>query len=418
MKVLVVIAAVCALSLDACAAGGDAELEVRRELDVSGVTVTDVFAPGEGDRLPVVVMLHGTGGERDVMEPLARAVAAQGAVVFLPSWPVIDQVAPFPADDDEPFRRQAEAVVCALRYARRTAADFGGDPDDLTVLGHSGGATAGARIALVDEPLPWQGIDCDSSLSHTPERFIATGGDFLGWYQYATECPDLFESYDPMTIQPSNADLEVRLIHGYYDTAVDARVSLLFDEHLTDCGIDAAAIATDTGHSELRDPSTPAGRFVVDQVDALIHGRESVFDRSADDATVSFAEDGECRYDGPTQMPRGEPLRIEIRNETAGELLWFALARLRPEVPVSLEELRADLTSSGDGPPAFVSYGSFWSVPAGSTEYLDWVFVDADARWAVYCMRDPDAADPMAWPSFALWGGPALRAAAIIAAGE
>lgn len=416
MKVLLVIATVGALLLEACAAGSDTEFETWRGLDVSGVTVTDVFAPGDADGLPVVVMLHGTGGERQVMEPLARAVAAKGAVVYVPDWPVIDQMAALPADDDEPFRRQAEAVVCALRYARRTAADFGGDPDDLTVFGHSGGAAAGARVALVEAPLPWPGIDCDPTLSHLPERFIATGGDFVGLYQYSTRCPDLFEPYDPMTIEPTNADLEVRLIHGYYDTAVDARVSLLFDEHLTVCGIDSAVIATDTGHSELRDPSMPAGRFVVDQVDALIHGRESVFDRSTDEATVGFAEDGECRYDGPTQMPRGEPLRIEIRNETAGELLWFALARLRPEVPVSLQELRADRTSSGDGPPAFVSFGSFWSVPAGSTGYLDWVFVDADARWAVYCMRDPDPTDPMAWPSFALWGGPALRAAAIIAA--
>ena len=414
MKLLVVIALVCTPLMAACAGGGDAELEVRRDLDVAGVTVTDVFAPSDGDQLPVVVMLHGTGGEREVMEPLARAVAEEGVVVYLPSWPVIDQVAVFPGDDDEPFRRQAEAVVCALRFARRTAAEYGGDPDDLTLFGHSGGATAGARVALVETP-PWPGIDCDPTVSHTPARFIATGGDFLGWYQYATECPDLFEPYHPMTIDPSNADLEVRLIHGYYDTAVDARVSVLFDEHMTDCGFDSALIATDTGHSKLRDPSTSAGRFVVEQVDPLVHGGESVFDRPAGEATVEFGGDGACRYEGPTRMTRGEPLRIEIHNATADQLLWFALARLRPEVPVSLAELRADRTSSREAPPPFISYGSYSSVPAGSTKTLDWVFVDADASWAVYCMRDPDPAAPMTGPSFALWGGPALRAAAIIA---
>jgi hypothetical protein len=253
-------------------------------------------------------------------------------------------------------------------------------------------------------------------VAHEPERFIGTGGDFYGVYQDAIECPELFEHYDPMTIEPSNADLEVRLIHGYYDTAVDARVSLLFDEHLDGCGFDSAVVATDTGHSDMRDPSTPAGRFVADQIVALVNGRASVFDGPADRAVVEFAESGECGYEGPLEVPRGEPLRIEIRNDTAGELLWFALVRLRPEVPVTLAELRADRTSSGDGPPAFVSYGGFSSVPAGSTATLDWVFVDADANWAVYCMRDPDPAEPMTWPSFVLWGGSALRPAAIISA--
>ena len=413
MKALAVIATVCALLVGACATDDRSELEVRREFDVSGVTVTDVFAPSDGDQLPVVVMLHGTGGERDVMEPLAQAVAEEDVVVYLPSWPVIDQVAPFPADDAEPYRRQAEAVVCALRFARRTAAEFGGDPDDITVFGHSGGATAAARAALVATP-PWPGIDCDPEVSHRPQRFIATGGDLLGEYQYSTECPDLFEPYNPMSIEPSNTDLEIRLIHGYYDTAVDARVSQLFDHLATSCGVDSAFVGTDTGHSELRDPSSPAGAFVVEQVAALVHGRDSVFDRPADGAVVQFAEDGTCRYDGPPSMPLGEPLAIEFRNDTAGELHWFAMVRLRPEVPVTLDELRADQTAIGDHPQAFVSYGGYVSVPADATEELDWVVVDGDADWAVYRMRDPDPAHPMKRPGVVLWGGEALEAAAII----
>jgi acetyl esterase/lipase len=167
VKVLAVLLLGCAVPVVGCGSEQDAnQLEADRGLDVYGVTVTDVFAPVDGEDLPVVVMLHGTSGGREAMEPLARAVAADGAVVFVPSWPVIDQVAAYPSDDDEPYRRQAEAVVCALRFARRSAAGHGGDPDDLTVLGHSGGATAGARVALVDDP-PWSGIDCDPDVATT-----------------------------------------------------------------------------------------------------------------------------------------------------------------------------------------------------------------------------------------------------------
>jgi acetyl esterase/lipase len=405
-------ASLVAASVSGC---GATQLEVHRGLDVGGVTVTDVFAPVGGHDLPVVVMLHGTGGDSETIEPLARTVARGDVVVYVPSWPVIDETDPYPSTDDEPYRRQAEAVICSLRFARRTAPSHGGDPDRLTVFGHSGGATAGARVALVAEPL-WPGIECDPTITHRPERFIATGGDFFGVYQDSTECPRLFAPYDPFAIEPSNDDVEVRLLHGYFDRAVDARVSQLFNLHLVDCGLDSLFIGADTAHSEMRDPTVPAGAFVADQIVALVHGRSSVFDRSGHDAVIRFTEEGACRYDGPTRIPAEEPLRIEIHNETAGDVLWVALARLRPEMSPSLAELRADRTSNGDGPPAFVSYGGFASVAAKTTELLDWVFVDADATWAIYCMRDPDPAHPMRWPSMALWGGPAMYAAAIISA--
>lgn len=403
---------VWAIPATGCGTGSDAnELDVHRELDVSGVTVTDVFAPSDGEDLPVVVMLHGTGGERHVMEPLARAVAEENAVVYLPSWPVIDQVAEFPADDDEPFRRQAEAVVCALRFARRTAVEFGGDPDELTLLGHSGGATAGARVALVDEPL-WPGIDCDAGLSHVPQRFIGTGGDFLGEYQYAFECPDLFRPYDPSSIEVTDSELEVRLIHGVVDRAVCSRVSVLFDDHLRDLGLDTALVATDTGHSDLRDPETPAGRFVVEQVSALIHDRPSAFEIEGTPATLTVG-DGVCDYSGPLEIERDGLLRLELRNPT-NDPVWLSLVRVQTDSDISLERVRADRSPAGEGQPEWVDTGDFFLMQAESTRSFDWAFVDGGARWVIFCMADPNPNDPMKWPTVGLWGGPSMQAAAII----
>lgn len=412
VKVLAVLLLGCVIPAAGCGAGSDTdELEVRRGLDVSGVTVTDVFAPPDGEDLPIVVMLHGTGGEREVMEPLARAVAEEGAVVYLPSWPVIDQVAELPADSDEPFRRQAEAVVCALRFARRTAPEFGGDPDDLTLLGHSGGATAGARVALVDEP-PWQGIECDPGVSHAPERFIGTGGDFLGEYQYAFECPELFGPYDPFSIEVTNAELEVRLIHGVVDRAVCSRVSVRFDDHLRALGLDTALVATDTEHSELRDPATRAGRFVAEQVSALIHDRPSVFDNEGTPATLTVG-DGTCDYSGPLEIDRDELLRLELRNPT-NDPVWLSLVRVQADSDISLEQVRAGRSSSGVGPPDWLDTGDFFLMQAESIRSFDWMFVDADARWAIFCMADPNPSDPMKWPSVLFWNGPLMHAAAII----
>ena len=412
MRLLLALLLGCAIPVSGCGGGPEAdELEIHRRLDVSGVTVTDVFAPSGGDGLPIVVILHGTGGEREVMEPLARAVAERDAVVYLPQWPVIDQVAPYPSDDAEPYRLQAEAVVCALRFARRTASEFGGDPDDMTLLGHSGGATAGARVALVDDP-PWPGIDCDSDVAHAPQRFIGTGGDFHGEYQYAFECPEFFRDYDPFSIEITNSELEVRLIHGVADRAVCSRVSMHFADHLTAHGVDAELVTTDSGHSHLRDPNTPSGRFVVEQVSAIVHDRPSVFELEGSAATLSMSSD-DCDYSGPLEIDRGDLLRLELLNPTT-EPVWLSLVRVRPESDISLERVRSERSPAGGGPPAWVSHGDFFLMEGGASRTLNWTVVDGDARWVIYCMPDPNPSEPMKWPSVRFWGGQLMSAAAII----
>ena len=171
-------------------ARSDAEVVVDLDVDLGGVTTADVFEPGAGGegQTPIVVMLHGTAGERSRLHDLARRVAADGVLVYVPSWPVIDQVQGYPEATDEPYRRQAEVVVCTLRHIRRTAVERGGDPDDLTVFGHSGGAMVGAQVAMVSEP-PWPGIDCDAGTPHAPQRFIGTAGDYNGIYQLSRTRP-------------------------------------------------------------------------------------------------------------------------------------------------------------------------------------------------------------------------------------
>jgi len=125
-------------------------------------------------------MLHGTAADRSRMHGLAAAVAERGALVYVPSWPVIGTAQPYTvAEGGEPYRRQSEAVICLLRRIRSEAADLRGDPDDVTVVGHSGGAMVGARVAMIDEP-PWPGIDGDDGIDHAPVRFIGLGGDYEG----------------------------------------------------------------------------------------------------------------------------------------------------------------------------------------------------------------------------------------------
>lgn len=86
-------------------------VEVQRNVDVGG-SETDIFLPpGRDAPLPVVVMLHGTEGDRSRMASLATSVAEDGALVYTPSWPSIDTTLPIPDEEgDEPFRVQSEAA--------------------------------------------------------------------------------------------------------------------------------------------------------------------------------------------------------------------------------------------------------------------------------------------------------------------
>ncbi|MFQ5518261.1 MAG: alpha/beta hydrolase, partial [Acidimicrobiia bacterium] len=97
----------------------------------------DVFVP-EGGADAVVVLLHGRGGDRQRFERQAGDIAAAGALVYNVSW----RYRP------PRFIEGIDDVACAVRYARATASEYGGDPQRVVVVGFSAGAWAGAVVGL------------------------------------------------------------------------------------------------------------------------------------------------------------------------------------------------------------------------------------------------------------------------------
>ncbi|WP_191554643.1 alpha/beta hydrolase [Brevundimonas aurantiaca] len=102
----------------------------------------DLYAPKAPGPHPVLVFFYGGGwdsGSRDLYGWAAQALAAQGFVVALPDYRLVPQVV-FPA-----FVQDAAAATAA---AAEAAADHGGDPRRLGVLGHSAGAYLAMMITL------------------------------------------------------------------------------------------------------------------------------------------------------------------------------------------------------------------------------------------------------------------------------
>jgi hypothetical protein len=283
--------------------------------------------------------------------------------------------------DAEAYRIQTEAVVCALRQARRTAGDFGGSPDRLGLMGHSGGALVGLRAALVDEP-PWSGMTCDEGVDHRPEVFIGTGGDYIGEYQFVGVADALYDPFDPERLIGGNADLVVRLFHGYRDSNVDPLASADLHEQLDAAGYDAEYTALDTKHGAFIQPDGPVGRFVIDRVVDLLVERDDHED-AGPRAELTF--DGEtCDYSGPNALEPAEQLRILLRN-TSDDPASFVFYNIEGvELDVALAD--GGVISMSNPIPSYVESGALRPVPAGAERVISWAFVDRPYQWVLACL--------------------------------
>ncbi|WP_066796950.1 alpha/beta hydrolase [Sphingomonas soli] len=102
---------------------------------------------------PVAIFFYGGGwvkGDRRAYSFAARALAREGFVVVVPDYRKVPAVR-FPAF----LQDGAEAV----KWTRDHAAEFGGDPAKIALMGHSAGAYTVAMLALDTRWLAAEGVD-------------------------------------------------------------------------------------------------------------------------------------------------------------------------------------------------------------------------------------------------------------------
>jgi len=98
--------------------------------------LTDVFRPPATEHAPVVLLWHGSGpDEREVLAPLAAAVARRGPLVLVPDW-----------RSDDPVVGPVE-LLDSIEFARATSGELGGDAGRIVLAGWSLGANAAAAVA-------------------------------------------------------------------------------------------------------------------------------------------------------------------------------------------------------------------------------------------------------------------------------
>lgn len=137
-----------------CAGEGDAEPPFSVSSTVVAHETTQeisVFAPEPEGSWPVAYLLHCYDCNREDSAEMARQLASQGIVAFVPDYRSTD--APVTQEQD---------LECGYRYARSIAAEYGGDLDQpVTFVGDSHGASWALGIGV-------------------GETYYGPGGDFGG----------------------------------------------------------------------------------------------------------------------------------------------------------------------------------------------------------------------------------------------
>jgi acetyl esterase/lipase len=231
------------------------------QVDYGIVQELDVYAPSEPGPWPVVVLAHGLPESKESYTDLSRALAEQGAVVFTVNWPVsLPNIAA--GENGVRYRESYETLACAVRFARATAPDYGGDPARVTLAGFSMGGAYGAYTALVGDGLdplweeftsarggPPPQVECvaEGVPTHV-DAFVGTFGCY-NWIDVLQEKePELWELNSIYTHLGENPDLKVRLIHGEEDYQCPYEFAVQFEAALAEAGYDSSLTPFDGGH--------------------------------------------------------------------------------------------------------------------------------------------------------------------------
>jgi len=202
----------------------------------------DLYRPEQGNNLPVVVFIHGgywSSGERSEYRFVGETLAQRGYLAVIISYRLFPEVR-FPA-----FIEDAASAVAAVR---KIAAQYGGDPKQLYVGGHSAGAHSALMLALDERYLRAEG----GSPAWLSGVFGLSGPyDFLPPKAKKVAAifgpPERYPEGNTVNFVSANHPPAL-LIHGRDDTTVSVRNSQRLVELLQSAGSSAELFVSDGGH--------------------------------------------------------------------------------------------------------------------------------------------------------------------------
>lgn len=233
-------------TLDAVHAARDLSETPDIMFDQSHALSLDVYAPKVADKAAVVVFFYGgswEGGKRRWYRFVGEALASNGVIVVIPDYRKYPKVK-FPA-----FMQDA---ALAVAWTRDHAAQFGGDPKNIFVMGHSAGGHIAALLATDARYL--KAVDM---MPRDLAGMIGLAGayDFLPYVENEAE---IFGNtphgrHDSQPVNFVNGDEPpMLLLHGADDSEVEPRNAESLAAHLREKHEPVALkIYPDVGHSRI-----------------------------------------------------------------------------------------------------------------------------------------------------------------------
>ena len=174
----------------------------------------DIYVPTDGSDWPVVVYLHGGVNHPDARKAVAatgEALAAHGVLTYVPTW---NGLGPAGGSQD---------TICALAYARATAADHGGDPTRVVPAGYSAGGYSAVIHALLGGEPPLPVDDCVVDPTIPAPTVVAGGGTPFFVTEWAREgvftqsewtdlTPTQIDEFDPYLAVEAGPNPELRIV--------------------------------------------------------------------------------------------------------------------------------------------------------------------------------------------------------------
>lgn len=228
-------------------------LELTPLLDCGGGIIcrvmVDVFYPTDPGPWPVIVIVPGGPlplGVRANYSGFAQMLVGQGAVVFVADYRSSPE---FGGGWPETFGD----VACGIRFARASAAAYGGDGGHVTLVAHSFGGFPGSVVALSPTGFESDTTNCQKPAgSGSPDAYAGVAGvytfdaiqeTFLNGFFGGSRAsrPDAWDAADILKLaqRPDARDIPVRLIAGTGDGAAPVERSSALADALASAGLDA-----------------------------------------------------------------------------------------------------------------------------------------------------------------------------------
>ncbi|AMQ56454.1 alpha/beta hydrolase [Algoriphagus sanaruensis] len=153
----------------------------------------NVFAPKKASKAPVLIFIHGGSwhsGRKEIYDFMGSRLARRGVVTVIIDYPL----AP---DYQVPAMEKASAR--AVQWVKEHISNYGGNPEEIYVSGHSAGGHLAALLAIKNEP--WNELGVSNPLKGA----ILNDPAGLDWYWFLNEArdrPDGKDNYDAFTDNP------------------------------------------------------------------------------------------------------------------------------------------------------------------------------------------------------------------------